>query len=94
MKIASVTELKNGLSGFLQKVQAGHRILVTDHQRPVAILENVTLHPETQPWTALATRGLVTLPRKALDLRSFLKMPKARCQDSLTKTISEDRDGR
>ncbi|NJK90813.1 MAG: type II toxin-antitoxin system prevent-host-death family antitoxin [Blastochloris sp.] len=94
MKTASVTELKNGLSGYLEKVQGGHRILVTDHQRPVAILERVALHPETSPWVALAARGLVALPRKVPDIRAFLAMPKARCKDSLTRAVSDDRDGR
>jgi prevent-host-death family protein len=41
MKTASVTEVKNGLSKFLELVKNGEAILITDRGVPVARIESV-----------------------------------------------------
>ncbi len=94
MKTASVTELKNGLSGYLEKVQRGHRVVVTEHQRPVAILEKVETHQLPPEVAGLAARGLVVLPKEACNPQAFLAMPKGRCGASVAAAVTEDRDGR
>ena len=46
MKTATITEVKNGLSSFIDKVRAGETILITDRGLAVARLEPVTTAPE------------------------------------------------
>jgi prevent-host-death family protein len=41
MKIATISEAKNGLSALLDRVRHGESILITDRSRPVARLEPV-----------------------------------------------------
>lgn len=41
MERATITELKNGLSAFIDKVRAGDTIVVTDRGVPVAVIEPV-----------------------------------------------------
>jgi len=94
MKTASVTELKNGLSSFLEKVQRGHSVLVTEHSRPVAILEKVSTDRLPPNLRDLAAQGLIALPGKDLDLKAFFSMLKAKGKNSLIEALSEDREGR
>jgi prevent-host-death family protein len=42
MNTATITEAKNGLSGLIDRVRAGERIIITDRGVPVARLEPVT----------------------------------------------------
>ena len=42
METATITQVKNGLSAFIDRVKAGESILVTDRGVPVAVLEPVT----------------------------------------------------
>lgn len=65
MNAVSVRDLKNRLSEYLRRVQAGHAVLVTDRGRPVAKLsplddEDLTLE---QRLARLAEAGELTLPR-------------------------------
>jgi prevent-host-death family protein len=41
MKMATVTEAKNGLSALLKKVQGGETVLITDRGVPIARIEPV-----------------------------------------------------
>jgi len=41
MKTATITEIKNRLSAFLDRVKRGESILITDRGRPVARLDSV-----------------------------------------------------
>ena len=41
METATITQVKNGLSSYIDKVKAGESILVTDRGVPVAVLEPV-----------------------------------------------------
>ena len=49
METATITQVKNGLSAYIDKVKAGESILVTDRGVPVAVLEPVT---EQVDWTS------------------------------------------
>lgn len=42
METATITQVKNGLSAYIDKVRAGESILVTDRGVPVAVLEPVS----------------------------------------------------
>jgi prevent-host-death family protein len=52
-----VRELKNQLSGYLDRVKAGEEITVTEHGRPIARL--TSLAPEVDRRAALIEAGIV-----------------------------------
>jgi prevent-host-death family protein len=49
MKLATISETKNGLSALLDRVRHGETIVVTDRGRPVARLEPVTGQDQAGP---------------------------------------------
>lgn len=55
-----VRELKNQLSRYLDRVQAGEDIIVTDRGRPVARLSS--LDPATDHLSTLIATGVVRAP--------------------------------
>jgi prevent-host-death family protein len=68
MQRATITELKNGLSAFIDKVRAGDSILVTDRGEPVAVIEPVAGRVD---WDARLAR----LERAGLARRGTGKPP-------------------
>jgi prevent-host-death family protein len=52
-----VRELKNHLSGYLDRVKAGEEITVTEHSRPIARLTSPA--PEVDRRAALIESGIV-----------------------------------
>jgi prevent-host-death family protein len=57
-----VRELKNQLSGFLDRVKAGEEITVTEHGRPIARLTSIS--PDVERMAALVDAGIVIPPRQ------------------------------
>lgn len=70
MEKASVSDLKNRLSEYLQKVRAGETVLVLDRNRPVARIERVG--PDS-PYDDRAKR----LERAGIVRRGARRMPLA-----------------
>ena len=63
-----IRELRDNLSRFLDEVQAGRELIVTDRGRPVARI----LATSSEAWIdGLVAAGIVTLPERELDLSSF-----------------------
>ncbi len=64
MKVAGIAELKARLSEYLDRVKAGHEVLVTDRGRPIAKLIPVgaALSKESRR-ERLARQGLLILGR-------------------------------
>lgn len=63
-----IRDLKNNLSGYLKKVQAGERIVVTDHGRPVAELrvpesDSDLREPHMATYNRLVREGVIRLGR-------------------------------
>jgi len=87
---ASVSTIKNSLSSYLEKVKAGQSVMITDHKKPVAILEPV----ETSSWPEeirlCLALGEAKAPRAKLNLAAFRKMPAGRGV-SLTEAMLEER---
>jgi len=77
MTTATITEVKNGLSAPIDRVQAGEPIVILDRGVPVARLEPVTAltdpegHLRRLERMGLLKRGSGTLPP------DFLKLPPA-----------------
>ncbi len=49
MKIASISEAKNGLSALIDGLKTGSPVLIVDRGRPVARLEPVAGSPQDEP---------------------------------------------
>lgn len=97
MARVGVAELKSGLSQYLDRVQAGETLIVTDHGRPVAKLIPIALG-EQEPddrLRALDRLGWVRLGGPPIS-SDFWKLP--RPQDasgrSLELLLEEREDGR
>jgi prevent-host-death family protein len=96
MKRASISEAKNRLSAYVDRVRGGETILITDRGRPVARL--APLEPGTQAHqdarlAELVRRGIIRVGRKAPPRR--LPTPvKLRKRIDATRLIAEDREAR
>ena len=63
-----IRELRDNLSRFIDEVQAGRELIVTDRGKPVARI----LATSGETWIdELVAAGIVTLPQRELDLSSF-----------------------
>jgi prevent-host-death family protein len=63
-----IRELRDNLSRFLDDVQAGRELIVTDRGRPVARI----IGTPGESWIdELVTAGIVSLPERKLDLSTF-----------------------
>lgn len=93
MKTASISSLKNSLSAKLKGVIAGEPLLVTDHRKPVAVLQPLSGDFASEQMAGLVARGLVTPAAEVLDVDALLALPKAKGTE-LTSAIIEARDAR
>ena len=63
-----IRELRDNLSRFLDEVQAGQELVVTDRGKPIARI----VATSGEAWIdELVAAGIVTLPERELDLSSF-----------------------
>jgi antitoxin (DNA-binding transcriptional repressor) of toxin-antitoxin stability system len=89
-----VRDLKNQLSHFLRRVQAGESVLVTDHGRVVAELRQAegALQGQRLPFAALTQAGAIRLPTVAGDPLADFPAKVARTRNGLARAlIDEDR---
>jgi prevent-host-death family protein len=97
MKSASITELKNGLSGYIDRVKAGEPVLVTDRGVPVAVLEPVTTQVDPDERMArLEREGIVRRGVRAVPL-DLLRTPGPRPRGDVSVVdalLDERRTGR
>ena len=94
MKTTSVTLLKNNLSAQLKEVASGETILITDRRKPVASLQPLAQGDLADDWSELSARGIVSPPQRTLVVGRFLKHPRGKGRDDLTKAILEERSER
>ena len=90
--LVGTRELKTRLGGYLRRVRAGHRIVITDRGEPVAELRPLgRLSNEAAALDRLRALGAVTRlePRPLADLR-----PLDASGPPLSRAIVEDRDDR
>ena len=88
----TIRDLKNRLSEYLRRVQAGEPVIVTDHGRPIARvvpLEPADLTPE-QRLERMAEAGEVTPPRGAGRME-WTRPTRIRGRP-LSSTLLEDRE--
>lgn len=71
MAEAGIRELRDHLSRYLERVQAGEELTVTDRGRPVARLVPVT---EMRPFERLVAEGVVQPPAARLRSRPLRRV--------------------
>ena len=75
MRTVNISDLKNNLNAYLERVRAGEELLVKDRNRPVARIVPLAGGEDlTSEEMELAAAGLVRLPTSSLP-DSFWKMP-------------------
>ena len=93
MKTASISQLKNGLSAYLDQVRAGESVLVTDRGVVVARLEPAGARPNpTGRLERLERAGLVRVGRGAPPVELLrLPGPRPRGGRSIVQTVLDER---
>jgi antitoxin (DNA-binding transcriptional repressor) of toxin-antitoxin stability system len=95
MERVSISQLKDQLSAYLKKVQAGDTVLVMDRDRPIARIEAVDpALDEDAHYQRLVAAGLVTPPKRpfSADLIQPVDLgPEARVLDALLEERRESR---
>jgi prevent-host-death family protein len=81
-----IRELKNGLSGFIDRVRSGEEIIVTDRGRPVARLSS--LDAAGDRLADLVAAGIVRPPTQA---RRHLPSSRIRAKGSVSDLVAEQR---
>lgn len=96
---AGVRELKNRLTHYLRLVRKGERIIVTDRNRPVAVLKPIEDEgaevgvEERLAW--LAREGGLTLGEPKRRLRGWKPVSaSADARSRASRIVSRDRDSR
>lgn len=97
MKVATITELKNRLSAFLDQLRAGETILILDRGRAVARLEPVAAHTDpTGRIGRLERAGIMRVGRAAPPL-DLLRQPAPELRpgtSAVDALLDERRSGR
>jgi len=93
MKTASISEAKNNLSGYIDRVRHGETVVITDRGKPVARLAPLESgsKPHVEAHLAdLARLGIVRLPRESPPKR-LRKPAKLRKSVDVVRIVSEER---
>ena len=83
-----VRELKNQLSGYLDRARAGEEITVTEHGRPIARLTSIG--PDVDRMAGLVQAGIVR-PAQTLKRRKPPKRVRLAPGGSVADLVSEQR---
>ena len=93
MTTASISEAKAKLSALLDRVKAGEDVTITDRGVPVARI--VPIPTSDVDWDErverLERQGIITRPKKKLDLDWFLTRPLPRSRKSVLDALLEER---
>jgi len=91
MTVATITELKNRLSSYIDRVRAGERILIVDRGIPVARLEPaVAPEDDDARLLRLVRKGIVTLGKGRIP-DEILDQPPPRTRRSVVEALLEER---
>jgi prevent-host-death family protein len=91
MEKASISDLKNRLSAYLQKVRAGETILICDRNEPVARIERIADGGDDDRLTRLRRAGLLAPPTRPMPFEA-LREPSPRCEKSVVAALLEERE--
>jgi len=95
MRIATITEAKNGLSALIDHVRAGGSVLILDRGVPVARLESaVGVAPDDDGRTARLQRsGVLRAPTAPPSTLALRPPPAPKGEASVVAALLEERDG-
>jgi antitoxin (DNA-binding transcriptional repressor) of toxin-antitoxin stability system len=98
MKAVKIAELKNRLSYYLRRVQAGESILVCDRDRAIARIERVDAHgpvsDDSAEWLdRLERRGVLRRGTGKLSREWLARKPRVGA-DVVATLLRERREGR
>ena len=91
MKKATISELKNQLSAYLQRVRAGETVLILDRNKPIARIERVADEGNDDHLTRLHRAGLLTPPAEPLPM-DLLRRPGPRASSRVLDALLEERE--
>jgi prevent-host-death family protein len=94
---AGVAELKAGLSRYLERVRAGHEVVVTDRGRPVARIVPISAEVRRGSRRERLVREGCLLPGRGRVRASLLRPPPGdagRGRAVLAALLAERREGR
>ena len=97
MERVSISQLKDQLSAYLEKVRAGQTVVVTDRNKPVAQLTPIPEQESGDDHIArLIARGIVRPPKgPPLDIQEILRRrPVVPGAGVLEALLDERREGR
>lgn len=91
MKFVGVRELKDKLSSYIRAAQAGERVIVTDHGKPVAELSAPSFgaEPFSEAQRDLIERGILKPGRKSNSEIDYPKL-KPLLTDEAVKQLLDD----
>lgn len=91
MKRASISELKNQLSAYLQRVRAGHTVIIYGRNRPVARIDRIADGQDDDRIAQLQRAGIVTPPSEPLPL-DVLRAPLSRAEHRVLDALLQERE--
>lgn len=95
MNKATISQLKNHLSGYLEKVKAGQPLLVMDRDRPIARIERVEIGGESDDRIARLERaGLIRRGSRPLDPSLLARKGPKKEVGLVDALLAERREGR
>src|SRR5687768_15384270 len=97
MKTATITEVKNGLSAFLDRVRQGETVLILDRGIPVARLDPVRGSGNPEGRLARLERAGVVEPARSAPPLELIRTPGpslAGGMSAVSALVEERREGR
>ena len=96
MKSTTITDLKASLSAYLNLVKAGGKVLVTEHEIPIAVIYPYSGEAQRSltDYAALIRGGLVSPPQNSTHRDSFKVKPLdvGDAKDVITKSLMDERE--
>ena len=95
MERVSISQLKDQISAYLKKVQAGESVLITDRDKPVARLEQVDRGlDDDDRYRRLVAAGVVRPAKRPFDASLIKPVDLGRDARILEALLEERREGR
>ena len=91
----SISRLKDQLSAYLKKVEAGQTVIVTDRNKPIAQLSRVVAREsEDERLARLIASGIVTPPKRStpLSIEEIRKLRPVAPDARLLEALLEERE--
>ena len=88
---ASISELKNQLSAYLQQVRAGETVVIYDRNRPVARIDRVADEDDDERIVQLQRAGVVVPPAEPMPL-DLLREPLPAAGKSVLEALLQERE--